>query len=145
MSRILSRVLRESTYLEAGWSIPRWGFWCPGCRHPHMLPIEKPPGTVDKGPWTFSGDLEAPTISPSVHVKVGELRDPDTGQVLAPASSWCHATITNGRITFLEDSHGHKLRGTHDLPAFPHPELEPPLPRQEAPRLHSGRIWKAVR
>lgn len=143
MSRPLSKVLRESS-LEG---VMRWGFWCPGCRCPHYLPIVKPPGTTNKGPWLFTGELDAPTIAPSVHVTHDAIKDPITGEVLGPAGSLCHSIITAGRITFLDDSHGHKLRGTHDLPPYPHPEELPPLPnplRMFSAENRGPRKWRAV-
>jgi hypothetical protein len=50
----LNGVLRT---IEGG----RLGFWCPGCDGMHV---------VDSG-WTFDGNFDAPTLSPSVLVSGG--------------------------------------------------------------------------
>lgn len=72
-----------------------WMFWCPGCDFAHGI-----------GPaWTFNGDIERPTIQPSVLVVDGN-----------PA---CHSFVTDGKIQFLGDS-THQYAGmTVDLPEWP--------------------------
>jgi hypothetical protein len=75
----------------------RWGkkviFHCPGCNERHVLPLDGPEA------WTFNGDTERPTLSPSV---------------MLPGV--CHSFVTDGRIQFLNDC-THALAGqTVDLP-----------------------------
>lgn len=73
--------------------------YCPGCEHPHSIRVAEPQR------WTWNGDTEAPTFSPS-------LLCTDDG------SARCHSFIRDGRIEFLADS-THKLAGqTVDLPEF---------------------------
>lgn len=77
-------------------SQPSHCFWCPGCDMAHC---------VDDTKWSFNGDLERPTIQPSV---------------LVQGSAWqnltCHFFVTSGRIQFLTDS-THLLAGqTVELP-----------------------------
>lgn len=40
-------------------------FFCPGCEQRHAVPIKEknPWGAL----WTFNGDMEKPTLAPSVH------------------------------------------------------------------------------
>lgn len=64
-------------------------FFCPGCECSHV---------IDKR-WTFNGDLDKPTFSPSL------LCNPDH------APSRCHTFIRDGKIEFLSDCF-HKLAGT---------------------------------
>ena len=74
-------------------------FWCPGCERTHGFSANR---------WIFNGDLEQPTVSPSI---------------LSMGSAWegwrCHSFITDGRIQFLDDC-THALAGqTVELPAWP--------------------------
>jgi hypothetical protein len=90
------------------------GFWCPGCEEMHVVS----PG------WTFNGNYDAPTFSPSVLVTSGHYcsrfkpgdscwctfnaEHPDD-----PSSfrcSRCHSFVRDGRIEFLGDS-THALAG----------------------------------
>jgi len=53
-------------------------FFCPGCKCFHRVPL--------KMGWTFNGNLESPTLTPSVY--------------------WpehCHLYIEKGKIKFLDD------------------------------------------
>jgi hypothetical protein len=80
-----------------------WKFRCPGCNDWHVL-----------HGWTFNGNLEKPTFSPSVLVHSHEaLGDDDKTVITTPR---CHSFVTDGRIQFLTDS-THELSGkTVDLP-----------------------------
>lgn len=73
-------------------------FHCPGCKCGHLIPMTGPDAH-----WTFNGDLEHPTFSPSYLVGKDhpEMR--------------CHSYVENGKIRFLNDC-AHELRGkTVDL------------------------------
>jgi hypothetical protein len=63
-------------------------YWCPGCKNNHMVTMPR---------WTFNGDFEKPTISPSVNYY-----DPATQ---------CHHFVRDGKIEFLSDCF-HELKGT---------------------------------
>lgn len=76
-------------------------FWCPGCKHGHGIIY----GTKDG--WTWNGDLENPTISPSVLVY------DDSGTL-------CHSFVTNGRIQFLDDCKHQLANKTVELPEWPY-------------------------
>ena len=72
---------------HAGWMI-----FCPGCDEYHIF---------DKR-WTFNGDLEKPTFTPSYLSKTQD--------------TVCHSFVTDGAIRYLGDC-THKLKGqTVDLP-----------------------------
>lgn len=70
------------TYLHDGYV----GFWCPGCDEMKA---------VDAKRWNFNGDLEKPTLSPSILQTVGPFPD---GHKLV-----CHSIITGGRISYCGD------------------------------------------
>jgi len=91
----------------------RLGFWCPGCEEMHVVTSS----------WTFNGDYDKPTFSPSVLVTNGHYVP---GQV--HTTCWCtyneehkddpapftcercHSFVINGQIHFLSDC-THKLAG----------------------------------
>jgi hypothetical protein len=74
-------------------------FWCPGCGHIHA---------VDQR-WTYNGNAEKPTISPSYKLWHPRPNKPDFV---------CHSFIRDGKIEFCSDS-THSLSGkTVDLPDF---------------------------
>lgn len=75
--------------------------WCPGCERMHVLP--HPRG------WTFNGDLERPTFSPSFR---HDWRDAGGERV-------CHYFLQDGKLQFCGDA-WHGLAGqTVELPALP--------------------------
>lgn len=73
-------------------------FWCEGCKFFHSFLIKT--RSDYKGPiWKHDGNYENPTFTPSLVID-------------ANGPNRCHLTITNGIITYLEDSK-HKLAGTN--------------------------------
>lgn len=97
---------------------PRGGFghWCPGCDSGHEIDTEEPNSSGAK--WSFNGDMERPTFSPSINMKINT---PDMGAHYQPdiASTVCHYFITDGNIQFCGDS-THALAGkTVPLPDIP--------------------------
>lgn len=85
-------------------------FMCPGCNDYHMPVVNnKQPG----GPqWTFNGDLNSPTFSPSLLMQ----REEYQGEEQSNIKHVCHSFITDGKIQFLNDC-THELAGqTVDLP-----------------------------
>lgn len=85
--------------------------YCPACECPHWFPLdgtyENPPGNVQN--WTFNGDGNAPTFTPSMHINAG---------LAANAPGRCHTNITAGKIQFHGDCA--KMAGqTVDLPDWP--------------------------
>jgi hypothetical protein len=83
MGRI-SDVLRRSTagYLH----------YCDGCDSWHLINVDVP-NEYTGARWTFDGNVDAPTFSPSVNI-VGK----------------CHYFITKGMIQYCSDSK-HRLAG----------------------------------
>lgn len=94
-------------------------FHCPGCDDNHQAHV---------GRWAFNGDLERPTLSPSLLVG-GVQWDTDLypyfqsrrdrhPNVPVGERIVCHSFVTDGRIQFLDDS-THVLAGqTVDLPEW---------------------------
>lgn len=68
-------------------------FYCPGCKHSHFFQMEP-----KKPAWTWNGDYNNPTVSPSINVSSGNEAGPTR----------CHFYIRDGKIEYLSDC-------THDL------------------------------
>jgi hypothetical protein len=76
-----------------------WLFHCPGCECGHF---------INDG-WSFNGDVDNPTVSPSILVNVG-------GK--SPSTPVCHSFVRDGKIEFLNDC-THKLAGhTVEIPEW---------------------------
>ena len=73
-------------------------FWCPGCQCAHYIATAE----NDRGfpIWQWNGDMENPTVSPSIRVE-----DP-----VADKINICHSFIRNGKIQYLSDC-THELAG----------------------------------
>lgn len=89
----------------------KWfSFFCPGCQCSHHF--------TDK--WQFDGDVEKPTVSPSILVRFTHFVPPVTADNLAQWKSepWeqheetdvCHMFIRGGMIEYLNDC-THSLAG----------------------------------
>lgn len=85
-------------------------FMCPGCVETgggglHMLPVNT---SVHTPSWDFDGNIEAPTVAPSILTRGGRVE----GAV-------CHSFLRNGVFEFLGDC-THSMAGQHvpmpDLP-----------------------------
>lgn len=78
-------------------------WWCPGCKSAHAVPIDAP----GKPGWSFNGDYERPTFTPSANVDYSGY-----GHVVADTQEKrCHCFVRNGNIEFLSDC-SHALAGT---------------------------------
>lgn len=85
-----STVAALRTVRDGGTSYDLLWFWCPGCDEAHAVPVTGPKA------WTFDGNLDAPTLSPSLLCRRG-------------GDSVCHSFVRAGRMQFLGDC-------THALP-----------------------------
>ena len=82
-----------------------WRFWCPGCREPHSFRTSTEHlGETNKPVWTFNGDADNPTFSPSLGIK-------DWDEEARTFRGYrCHLFVRDGQIQFLDDSK-HALAG----------------------------------
>lgn len=84
-------------------------FLCPGCRDWHSVRVLPPHN------WTWNGDLERPTLSPSVFVNAPH------NAYRHPGKPSCHSFVRDGMIQFLDDCE-HELAGqTMELPEVGEP------------------------
>lgn len=88
---------------------------CPGCGCQHELYTKMPLSNGAK--WSFNGDFDKPTFSPSLLIRTGKYVNPDFDDEGIPGLSVrCHSFIRDGRIQFLSDC-THALAGkTVELP-----------------------------
>ena len=100
MIKLVSPVLAESHESWTECYGKCYLHWCPGCEQIHIINVEKP--NRQNAQWTFDGNLESPTFSPSVN-----------------HPGYCHYFIRNGNIEFCSDSK-HQFSGkTIKMPDFP--------------------------
>lgn len=107
-----------------------YGFNCPGCEHFHAVYV----AGEGHHHWTFNGDTERPTFSPSLLVQWDAHEPPVTPENIeewkrapwpqAKVHKVCHSFINDGRIQFLGDC-THKLAGkTVEIPLWDDREFE---------------------
>lgn len=92
----------------------RIGFHCPGCNRMHVVAV----GTGAGPRWTYNGDAELPTLSPSVLCTWSEPSDnpEEFDDPTKDVAKCCHSFVRGGQIQFLTDC-THSLAGTTvDLP-----------------------------
>lgn len=95
----------------------RVGFWCPGCDGLHAVKVQQDAATPHPC-WTYNGNPEKPTFTPSILVTSGRRVDPAYVAEEGDPPEVCHSFVTDGRIQFLGDC-THALAGqTVDLPAW---------------------------
>jgi Family of unknown function (DUF6527) len=88
------------------------GFWCPGCDETHMVNTDR----LDRPAWSFNGNYDSPTFSPSILVSgVRRMTDDEYKRVMAgeeiePTPRVCHSFVRDGHIQFLSDC-THSLAG----------------------------------
>jgi hypothetical protein len=105
----LSAKLRSVGFGAAGDGI---AFWCPGCNEAHAIRTEGEGGQFNQAQWQWDGNVDAPTISPSILVRANF--SPEDG-----GPDVCHSFVRAGQIEFLGDC-THALKGqTVPLPDWP--------------------------
>lgn len=92
--------------------------WCPGCADLHAAEVEGQPR------WEWDGNLDAPTISPSIKVTgvQWETSSPfhKPHHAVAPkGQTCCHSFVRQGRWEFLGDCTHHLADQTVPLPPLP--------------------------
>lgn len=88
--------------------------WCQGCNTYHQIATKEPfsNGAV----WTFNGDMDRPTFTPSLLVKTGSFASPGFIDPPEIPPTLCHSFITNGMIQFLGDCTHNLKNQTLELP-----------------------------
>lgn len=103
------------------------GFWCPGCKEMHVISV----GTGARPGWTFDGNYDKPTFSPSVLVTSGHYSPGWTGpecwctynkehpEDICFECERCHSFVKGGNIEFLGDCTHALAAKTVPLREFP--------------------------
>ncbi len=86
------KILYECKRVDGGKDLV---FYCPGCNMYHSFTVER---TTDGPLWTWNGDMDKPTFSPSLGINMS---NPEYR---------CHSFVRDGKIQFLSDSY-HKFAG----------------------------------
>ena len=98
---------------EGSHSVPTFDHWCPACGQMHGFAVDQP--FRNGARWTFNGDGNCPTFSPSMNIAVGPFPD---GRL-----ERCHYFLKGGQIQYLGDC-THAMAGqTVDLPDIPRERL----------------------
>lgn len=83
--------------------------WCPGCKSLHLFKV----GIGEPPVWTFNGNVEKPSFSPSMLINQGV------------SGHTCHYYLTDGVLQFCGDCDAHGLANQRvPLPQLPHWLLE---------------------
>ena len=117
MSKV-SAFLRRTGAAE-GYTAGGYSHWCPGCKSMHHFAVDAPQRNGAR--WTFDGNVDRPTFSPSMHIKWGRFADPNYRAEPGDEDliGVCHYFLRAGVIEFLSDS-THALAGkTVPLPPLP--------------------------
>jgi hypothetical protein len=98
-----------------GYTAGGLGHWCPACQEMHVFALD---GKNSSGAqWTWDGDVENPTFSPSMFIKTNAPDDPRYQP--QAMSSACHYFLKGGVIQYLGDC-THGLKGQNvPLPVLP--------------------------
>ena len=81
--------------------------WCPGCESMHGFAVSEPFSNGAR--WSFDGNLDKPTFTPSMNI----------------GDNWCHYHLTKGMLIFTAGNKGHGLSGrTIPLPELPAEERD---------------------
>lgn len=91
-----------------------YAHWCPACEEMHAFAVEKPFSNGAK--WTWDGNVNAPTFSPSMNIRIGPYPadDDQPGRI-----DVCHYFLRAGVIDYLGDC-THALKGQKvPLPDLP--------------------------
>jgi hypothetical protein len=110
------QILRAVTKPERGdeRSHPDFVFWCPGCKCGHGIWTTKQ--NHQSALWTFNGNMEKPTFTPSLKITTQPIYTDDeharimAGEKIMPRPYCCHSVVTDGVINFCADC-THELAG----------------------------------
>jgi hypothetical protein len=95
-------------FVNSSNEVEGYHFWCPGCQDYHAVTVA-PYANSMGAKWQFNGNLDLPTFTPSIFLKVQVPSQADKNRI-------CHCYVTDGEIRYLSDC-SHQLAGqTIDLP-----------------------------
>ena len=79
-----------------------YAFWCPACKQPHRFTIVSP--ITGRPKWTFDGNLESPSFSPSLlyYTPQGKVGDDGKWKETGRKTN-CHLHVKRGQIQYCGD------------------------------------------
>jgi len=102
----MKSMLRQVSEDEGALIYSALAFWCPGCEHIdsdgdragglHLLPVNT---TVKTPQWDWDGNLDSPTLAPSILTRTEYYTGPDS----PPRLFVCHSFLRAGVFEFLGD------------------------------------------
>lgn len=111
-----------------GYHAECYAHFCPACNCLHAFAVDTP--FHNGARWTFDGNAEKPTFSPSMNIGLGPF--PQDGRI-----ERCHYFLKAGQLEYLPDC-THALAGqTVALPAFAAEKLEG---YRTVMKMHSARV-----
>ncbi len=94
-------------------------FHCPGCKCGHGVWTTNP-NSLTKAMWSFNGDMQRPTFSPSLLIRSHQWQPPVTAENMdkwrkepwpqTQVETVCHSFVRDGQIQFPSDC-THELAG----------------------------------
>jgi hypothetical protein len=108
------RIVRDVVEDEGG-PVIGYMIFCPACGNGHLFYV---------GRWTFNGDHERPTFSPSMLIRgTRMITDEERDRIMAservePEPLVCHSFVRDGRIEYLGDCTHEYAGKTVDLEPF---------------------------
>lgn len=94
-------------------------FWCPGCKTHHIITVKRDADEHDIPAWSWNGDGDRPTFSPSILVRHEAVPNAGEGFEEWRSERVCHCFVRDGRIQFLSDCTHHLAGQTVELPDLP--------------------------
>ena len=104
MSKVIK--LSDRLWVRRSEQWENYYFWCEGCKELHGFRTKapQPPLTVYPNPvWTFNGNVERPTFTPSLRYRRHRADYPG-------CKPHCHTIVTDGQVQFCSDCE-HELAG----------------------------------
>lgn len=84
-------------------------FWCPGCGHGHVFWCGS--GFAHPQHWSFNGNFEKPTFSPSLRMFVRVAKEVDGKLVdTGEQKTHCHLHVVDGELKYCSDN-PHAMNG----------------------------------
>lgn len=99
----MPRAMSVAESQEPDAKIVGWMIFCPACQCGHLFYVNY----AGKPTWTFNGDVEKPTFSPSMLVFASPKSIPEENGF---DQKRCHSFVRDGQIEFLTDCE-HELAG----------------------------------
>jgi hypothetical protein len=133
MGQVGSKMRRVGA--QDGYTAGGLAHWCPACESMHAFALD---GKNSSGAqWTWDGNVEQPTFTPSMNIRTGPRPTVPPGRPDAGQIDVCHYFLRNGVIEYLGDC-THALKGQQvALPPLPERLRDRPESTSDLPKVTS--------